>query len=428
MSQITADQYGQMLDRVSRHPAMAADNVNLPEGRLKGLSTVLIGIGVAGLLATVAGAVIYGNLKHAFAAYLVGVLCVTAASLGGLFWTMVFHQVNAGWSATVRRQFENLMMNLPLCMGLVAIYLIAELATGDTLLTWMKVDASTNHLMHHKKPWLNEPFLVVRFLVYAGVFSFLATRLWRLSTEQDRSGDRFLTLKARKTSAGGLLAFALCTAFFAFDFVMALDYRFFSTMFGVYFFASTAFSALCIVLLVTGLVRLGGRLTGAVSDEHVHDLGKLTFGFTVFWGYIAFSQYFLIWYSNIPEETAYFVYRKQGGWQNLSAILVIGHFLIPFLLLLQRPIKRHPAGVASVGVWLLVMLFLDMVWLVRPMVYVGIPAAQIPGAERWWLDIAGLLGVAGIWGGVLVARIGRGPLVPLKDPRLTESLEHRNYV
>lgn len=407
---------------------MATDNIHLPENRLRGLSRVLIGLGIGGLIATIAGAVVYSNIKHALAAYLVGTLCVTAISLGGLFWTMIFHQVNAGWSATVRRQFENLMMNLPLCMGFVFIFLVAEIATGGTLLTWMGVDHHTNHLMHHKRPWLNEPFLVVRFIIFAGVLTFLANRLWRFSTEQDRTGDRFLTLKARKTSAGGLLAFALVTAFFAFDYVMALDYRFFSTMFGVYYFASTTFSSLVVVLLITGLIRLGGRLTGAVSNEHVHDLGKLTFGFTVFWAYIAFSQYFLIWYSNIPEESAWFVYRKQGGWENLAAILAIGHFIIPFLILLLRPVKRHPAGVAAVGIWLLAMLVLDMVWVIRPMVYVGIPAAEIPGAERWWVDVAGILGVACVWAGVLASRIGRGPLVPLKDPRLPEALEHRNWV
>lgn len=427
MSQITGEAYQRRLERLAAHPAMAKDNINLPKGACAGLARTLIGLGIAGLLVTLAGAFVY-NAKHAVASYAVGVFSVTAISLGALFWTMVFHQTNAGWHATVRRQIENIMMNLPLCVGLIAVMLIVELASGGLLFSWMRPEYADNHLLHAKKAWLNEPFLVVRFFIYAGVWTFLATKLFRYSLEQDRTGDRFLNNRARFTSAWGLLAFALTTGFFAFDFIMAMDFRFFSTMWGVYYFASGPFSCMAVLLLVTGMLRLRGRLTGAVTNEHVHDMGKLLFGMNVFWSYIAFGQYFLIWYGNIPEETAWIVYRKQGGWENLAAFLAIGHFFIPFLILLQRPVKRHPALAAAVGVWLLFMLVMDMVWLVRPMVYTPASGLESPGPAAMWIDVAAVAGVCCLWAGVLVRRIASGPLIPLKDPRLTEALEHCNYV
>jgi len=429
MTRLTADQYRQRLEAVASHPAMARDNIQLPDGSGRTLSGVMLVVGAACLLATIAGSLILG-LKHALAAYEVGVFSVTAISLGGLFWVMVLHVTNAGWGATSRRFFEHLSMMLWVCVPMIAVALAIELAAGGVLMTWIGIDPETNYLIDHKKGYLNPVFLVVRFGVIAALWLMLATRLWRLSTEQDRTGDRFLSLRAKSMSSWGLVVFALSSTFFAFDFLMTPDYRFFSTMWGVYYFASMPFSAIAVVLMTACMLRAGGRLTGAITEEHTHDLGKLMFGFTVFWAYIAFSQYFLIWYGNIPEETAWFVHRKTGGWANVAALLAIGHFVIPFLVLLFRPVKRNIVGASVVGAWLLLMLVMDMVFILRPMVYLpgadGQPTG--PGAAGWWLDVAAIVGVMGIWGGLYVRRLASGTLVPTKDPKLPEALNHVNAV
>ncbi len=425
MSQIAADAFQRQLDAVANHPAMSDDNINVKGGTLDKPSRILIGIGCVGLILTVAFSFIF-NTKHALASYEVGVFAVTAFSLGGMFWTMVFHLVNAGWTGTVRRQLENLMMMLPVCIALIALIVIVEVAFDGVLLSWMGKDPASDHLLDVKKGFLNKPFFVIRFAIYACFWLFLATNLWRNSRTQDDTGDRMLTRKSRFMSAWGLPLFALSISFFAFDFLMAMDYRFFSTMWGVYFFASCALGSIAVTLLVLCILRSLGLLTGLVTKEHTHDLGKLLFGFTVFWAYIGFSQYFLIWYANIPEETAWYVNRNVDGWENVSALLVIGHFIIPFLILLFRDVKRHVAGAAILATWIILMVVLDFLWIVRPMVYVGEMAEADPAS--WILDIAAIVGVLGIWFGLLLRRIAKGPLVAKNDPKMPEALRHRNYV
>ncbi|MFG0326036.1 MAG: hypothetical protein ACF8SC_02040 [Phycisphaerales bacterium JB037] len=427
MTQLTADQYRRQLDSVAKNPAMADDNIRLPAGSGAGIATGSLAVGALLLVATIAGSQIYG-LKHALAAFEVGVVSVTALSLGGLFWTMILHITNSGWGVTVRRFLEHLMMMLPACVVMLGIIVLIEIGFGGVLLTWIGIDPAENYLINHKKAFLNEPFFVIRFFLYAGVWLLLASRFWRFSTEQDRSGDRFLSNQARKTAAWGLPLFALSTAFFSFDFLMAMDYRFFSTMWGVYYFASATFGSVAVVLITLCVLRAMGYLTGAVTSEHTHDLGKLLFGFTVFWAYIAFSQYFLLWYSNIPEETIWFIVRQQGGWENVATLLVIGHFLAPFLILLFRPVKRHSIGVALAAAWMLLMLVLDMIFIIRPMVYAGPYAAENPGPGAWWLDFVGITGVLLVWAALYIRRLPSQPLVPLKDPKLPESLHHKNYV
>lgn len=427
MSQLSAEQYRAMLDKAESHPAMHRDNITLPEGTGAGLSRLLIGIGAGGLLLTVLGAVAQ-NGTHALASYWVGVFVALSISLGGLFMVMVLHLTNAGWSSTIRRQLENLAALVPLCVGLMLPLLVIEIARGGVLLTWMDPELRDTFLIRHKAPYLNTPFFVLRFVICAGIWCFLAFRMNQLSLEQDRTGDRWLTAKARTISAWGMLLFALSVAFASFDWLMAMDYRFFSTIWGVYFFAGSAFASIAVTVIVLTVLRTGGRLTGTVTDEHFHDMGKLLFAFTVFWAYIGFSQYFLIWYSNIPEETFWFIHRREGGWEYLSNFLAVGHFLLPFLVLLFRRIKKGMFTLTAVAVWLLFMHVLDMVWIIRPMVYVHDLAEASPGPIGWWLDIVAVIGVLGIFSAFLVRRIASNPLVPLKDPRLTESLQHKNYI
>ena len=426
MSQVADNAFRRQLEAVAKHPAMSDENINVKPGLLDMPSNLLLLIGIIGLAATVALSFIFGT-KHALASYEVGVFTVTAFSLGGLFWNMVFHLVNAGWTGTVRRQLEQLMMMIPVCLGMILVIVAVELAYDGVLLSWMGLNPATDHLLDVKKGFLNRPFFVIRFLIYGVLWLFLATRLWRNSVNQDATGDRMLTLKSRFMSAWGMPVFALSLAFFAFDFMMAMDYRFFSTMWGVYFFASCALGSIAVVLMMLCILRGLGLLTGLVTKEHTHDLGKLLFGFTVFWTYIAFSQYFLIWYANIPEETAWYVNRKVGGWENLAAFLVIGHFIIPFLVLLFRDVKRHVAGAAIMAAWIIFMIVMDFMWVVRPMVYLG-DSAPGPGAAGWILDIAAIVGVLGIWFGFLLKRIAREPLVAKNDPKMPEALRHRNYV
>ncbi len=418
------------LDRIAHDPRMTEENI-YARGVLGKFGVPLLFLGIAGLLLTVIGGFSV-NLRHALAAYEVGVFTALAMSLGCLFFLLVFHSLNAGWVVTCRRVFEHGASLLPFCWLALIPIVVIELVNGGVLLVWMG-GTHGDHLLEAKAPYLNPGFFIVRLFIYGAVWSFLGWRFSSLSRRQDETGDRTLGRKARFTAGWGILLFALTTAFAAFDFLMSLDFRFFSTMWGVYFFASCALSGISVVVLTLAVLRFRGKLAGLVTEEHFHDLGKLVFAFIVFWAYIAFSQYFLIWYSNIPEETAWFVYRKSEGWKWLFILLCVGHFIVPFLIVGWRGVKRNPLLLGIMSAFLIFMTIMGMVWTIRPMVYVQIPAVvnaglQDPGLRGIWLDIAGVVGVLGVWGWLLTRRVESGPLLPLKDPLLHESMAHRNYV
>jgi hypothetical protein len=418
------------------------DNITFPPGT-GSAGTVLLGVGA--VMIVVAALLGYKHIggvyaRQALAAYHVGAMSVLAMCLGSMFFVMVFHLTNAGWTGTIRRQFENVMGFVPFAFVLVLPTLIIELARRGEgtshLFGWLTPEAAHSHELQAKWTYFFGPgepgrvgafplFFVARAFIYAVVWTFLSRRLISLSKRQDATGDRMLTAEARFMSAWGMLVFALTTAFAAFDWLMSLDFRFFSTMWGVYYFAGAAFASAAVVTMILAIIRSKGKLAGAVTEEHFHDLGKLMFTFTVFWGYIAFSQYFLIWYSNIPEETAFYNYRSTPQWMPWGTFLIVGHFVIPFLILLFRPIKRNPTALVAMALWAIMIEVVDMYWIVRPMVYGTEPG---PGGMAYVVDLLGILGVLAIFAGYLTRTIPQSSLVAVNDPRMAEALGHKNYV
>ncbi|VAX42119.1 Putative uncharacterized protein TTHA1760 [hydrothermal vent metagenome] len=426
MSQISAEAYQKILAGVTSDPRMAEDNVSAPAAVTAKLSKVLLGLGAAGLLVTlIAGFAV--DAKHAMASYLVAVGAVFAMTIGALILVMAFHLVNAGWCATVRRQFENLMSLAPVALVMLLPLIILELLfTKGALWEWLIPGiAEADPLIAGKTPYLNPAFFSLRFVLYLAILGFLTVRLRGYSLEQDRTGDRFLSARARFMSAWGTPLAAITIAFAGFDYFMSLQPHFFSTMWGVYIFAGGACACMGVIVITFALLRSAGRLEGLVTDEHFHDMGKLLFAFTCFWAYIGFSQYFLIWYANIPEETFWLLERTTGAWKGTSIFLAVGHFIVPFFFLLPRAIKRNPKLISIGAAWLIVMHVVDYVWIVRPILHHGDHA---PTPMTWWIDIAAIVGVFGVFFGLYVARVGAGPLIPLKDPKLPESLAHKNYV
>ncbi|HZW10296.1 MAG TPA: hypothetical protein VFF69_10375 [Phycisphaerales bacterium] len=426
MSQLSAESYQKILAGVTSDPRMRDENVTAPAALVRPLSTALFGLGAFGLAVTVVGGFVLGA-RHAMAAYLVGVGAVLAIALGAMILVMSFHLVNAGWIATTRRQFENLMSLTPVALFMLLPVIILEvLFTRGALWEWLTPGiARTDPLIAAKSGYLNAPFFIARFVLYALLWTVLSMSLRAYSVEQDRTGDRFLSNKARFMSAWGLPLTALSTAFAGFDYFMSLEPHFFSTMWGVYIFAGGAVACMAVVVLTFAALRFVGRLSGLVTAEHFHDLGKLLFAFVCFWAYIAFSQYFLIWYGNIPEETFWMLERTTGDWKGTGIFLAVGHFIIPFFFLLPRAVKRLPQFAAIGAGWILFMHVMDYVWIVRPILHHG---EHAPTPATWWLDIAGILGVFGVFFGLYVARLGAGPLTPLKDPKLPEAMSHQNYV
>ena len=334
---------------------------------------------------------------------------------GSLFWILVHHAVDADWSVVVRRQLENVAWLFPV----LAVLFIPIVLNAHTLFKWMNIAPGVDPLLDGKAAYLNQPFFWARAAFYLLFFSIATFLLRRNSLRQDKDGDPRYTWSSRKMVFPMLPLFALSLTFGAFDWLMGLNYHWFSTMWGVYIFAGSALSSMCVLVLLVTALRSAGYLQGVVSIEHYHIMGKLMLAFTVFWAYIGFSQYMLIWYANIPEETVYFLRRNTGSWNTLNIILVIGHFFIPFVILLFQATKKKPLLLCSVAVWILCMHLLDLYIIV-------LPSYHEAGFDPNWLDLVCLVAVGATMAAIFMKRLGDVPLWPLRDPRLARSLNLKN--
>jgi len=342
-------------------------------------------------------------------------------ALGALFFVLVQFATRAGWSVVVRRFAENYAATLPL----FALLFLPMLTGFHSLFHhWTGEEYKADPLIAAKSAYLNVPFFVVRGFIYVLIWSIIGVYYYRNSVRQDETGDKSITVKLQKSSYPSIALFALSISFCAFDWIMSLDPHWYTTMFGVYYFAGSIMVVYALLLLTTLAVRGRTKMSHYVTVEHIHDLGKLLFGFNVFWTYIAFSQYFLIWYGNIPEETLFYAKRSladYGGaqWLPWSIALMVGHFAVPFLFLMSRHIKRQPLLVGLGATWMLIIHYVDIHWLIRPNWVNELNSFGI-------IDVLTLVGIGGLFFGVAGLLLKRKSLVPQKDPRLTESMSFEN--
>lgn len=369
--------------------------------------------------------------------YLVNYAYFVSIALGAMFFVLIQHATRAGWSVVVRRFAENLTMAMPwlaLLGAPVVIMLLIEPEAVHKVFPWTnpkyyKVGSETyDAIIVGKSGYLNTTFFAIRFLVYAVLWIVIARFYYKSSVAQDQSGDPDLTMKMQWWSYLSLFAFALTTTFFSFDFMMSLEPHWFSTIFGVYYFAGGALAAFALMVIMMLLTQLSGRLKKTISTEHYHDVGKLVFAFIVFWAYLAFSQYMLIWYANIPEETLWYVVRQKPEWIALGIFILFGHFVVPFLLLISRRPKRNRLPLALMGVWVLIVHWFDMAYLVLPRYESSKTLADAVGLDLMTgvQSLLCLIGIGGVMIWAVVTRMNQATLLPERDPRLSESLEFEN--
>jgi hypothetical protein len=356
-------------------------------------------------------AAITDSQRFAFS-YLTGFAFVVTLALGGLFFVILHHLTKAGWSVAARRQMEWVAGLLP-----VAVVLFIPVAVlAQKIYVWWSLPPG-EHLKN--AAYLSPVPFYIRALVFFAAWSGLALGFARLSRRQDETGDVALTKKMQILSAPMMLVFAVTLTFAAFDWLMSLQPRWYSTIFGVYVFAGSVTGSLSLLAIVTILLQRIGVFKRVSTVEHRHDIGKLLFGFVVFWAYIGFSQFVLQWYANLPEEIIFYKNRWVGSWKQISLLLLFGHFIVPFLFLLPRTTKRSMAGLLAGATLMLAMHYVDMYWLVMPIASPG-------GFSPSWIDLAGLLAPVGVLVLVIAYRAAKGPIYPLKDPRLAESLKLDN--
>jgi hypothetical protein len=278
--------------------------------------------------------------------------------------------------------------------------------------------ANVDEMVRKKEAYLNVGFFSVRAAIYFVIWAALAVWFARKSEAQDKDGDPKHTLAMQGLSAPALPLFALSLTFAGFDWIMSIDPKWYSTIFGVYIFAGAVVAGLSVLSILSVGLQTAGYFKRVSTVEHRHDVGKLLFGFTVFWAYIAFSQFFLIWYANIPEETIFFRERMTEAWMPVSALLLVGHFIFPFGFLLSRHVKRSAFGLRFGAATLLAMHWLDLYWLVMP---------NLDHHPHFSIaDVGGLLAPAGIAAFLVARSASTSNLFPVKDPRLAETYKVEN--
>lgn len=347
-----------------------------------------------------------------FHSYLTAFVYFIAIGLGALFFVMVQFLTGSAWSVPVRRFMETISVTLP-----AGLFLFTPIALGmNDIYGWTH---TKDPLVLSKSAFLNPTAFFIRAAVYFLIWSVWSINIYRQSTKQDRTQSIENMHAASRWSASGLLLLFVSGTLASFDWVMSLDPRWYSTIFGIYVLAGGGLAFMAVVTLISLAFRGVGVMKHTINIEHYHDLGKWLFALTIFWTYIAFSQYLLIWYANIPEETIFFRNRLVGSWRIWSGILLFGHFLIPFLVLLGRAAKRNLKVLGFMAAWTLAMHFVDIYWLVAP-------NFSKQGVALSWLDFATLIAVGSVFAFVFWWRLKQHAIVPIGDLRFDQGLAFRN--
>lgn len=344
--------------------------------------------------------------------YLTAFIFCLSLAMGGLFFLFIHHLFDAGWSAPVVRMAEHLAcLTKPLFIALIPLLLLQ-----NQIWNWLHVNPATDHSLEVKEVLFNRPMFNVALILLFTLWTYMATTFRRYSLAQDKDGAAIWTRKSRVLAAWGIYAYGFSLTLGVILLMMSLQWQFFSTMYGVYYFAGSFWLTLATLY---GLARwLSTReLKPVIFPRQIHDIAVLFFAFTVFYAYIAFSQYFLIWNAAIPEETFWFVDREKGSWWEVGMLLLFGHFFVPFLVLLRIDTKMSAAVMAPMIVWAWIMHYLDITFNVMPVLYPE-------GLHVTLFDPICWLGLSAVLGWCFWKDFQKYPKWPLKHPRLKEAVTH----
>jgi hypothetical protein len=372
---------------------------------------------VIGGLVTVGGA-IFSGMHDGFVnfgySWLVAFMFYLSLGLGALFLVIAHHLFDAGWSVPTRRFCEHLAS---LLFPWMAILFIPIAVLAFQIVPWLKMQSHPDHALHAKYPlFTTAGFYIVSIACFA-IWWFLSSRLKYWSLKQDETGAAECTHKMRFTSYIGIFLFGFSLTFAAIMWMMGLQHQWFSTMYGVQYFAGSVWVTLATVYVITMVLDRQRILTDVLHEHQFYFLGTLMFAFTVFYAYVSFSQYFIIWNANMPEETFWFVLREKGSWFWVSMVIIFGHFSVPFLGLLRIDVKSNFAIMVPIAIWAWLMHFNDMCFNILPVRFPdGFPFAWV------WLPLGIMAFMGGLLAKVFLQKFASAPPFPQKDPRLIEAM------
>jgi hypothetical protein len=385
-----------------------ADGTPLPGMKQFGMIT-----GVLGVLLAIAGFFLSPAARF-FQAYLVAYTFWMGVVLGSLALLMVQHLSGGVWGLVLRRPFEAAVRTLPF-MALLFIPIIFGM---HSLYEWSHEGITeTDAIINAKSAYLNTPFFLARQAVYFLVWGALGYLLTTWSSEHDRTGDPALLSKMERLSGGGLVVYFLTVTFAMVDWTMSVNPHWFSTIWGMLYIGGQGLSAFAFGICVLVMLSQVAPLNRVITTHHFHDLGKLLFAFLMLWAYLSFSQFLIIWSANIPEEIPHYLNRWENSWKYLSIFIVVGHFIVPYSLLLSRDLKKSSRRLFVIAVWLLCARVAEYWWHVAPELHKD-------GMNVSLLDVALPLALGGIFISLFVAQLGGRSLLPVNDPQLEKALHH----
>jgi hypothetical protein len=347
--------------------------------------------------------------------YLIAFTFMISIGVGALFLIALEYIVGADWSVPIRRVVEFFAAIIPL----LALLVIPLLFNIGELFHWSHQEAiAEDEILRAKAPYLNVTFFIIRVFVLIGLWSLFYFFFIKNSKKQDTTKDQKLTSSNIRLSAIFIPIFAFTITISAIDWLMSIEPHWFSTIIGVYFFAGTVIAALAAVTLATVLLKENGYLHPAMTNDHLYSLGALMFAFVNFWAYIAFSQYMLIWYADLPEETFWFLQKWEGSWAIFSIGLIIIKFLVPYIVLVSQPSKMDPKKLKFISVWLLFAHLYDIFWFVMP------EMEELSGGYSFsWIDLVFPIAAVGIIILVFNMKAKKENLIPIGDPKLQRGLD-----
>lgn len=385
--------------------------LNLP-AKVRNIAYALIAIG---LFLGAIGLML--DFTHAIYNYLLTFVFILSLSLGAMFLIALEYVVGADWSVPFRRINEFFASVLPYLLILV----IPLFLSLHSLFHWTHTETvQSDKILQGKTPYLNETFFLIRNIIFIIVWSLFFYLMTKNSRRQDLDADQKHTRNNIKLAAGFIPVFAITVTLASIDWLMSLEPHWFSTIFGIYFFAGSVVASFSAVTLAGAFLWEHRLLNPKINEEHFHNFGSLLFTFINFWGYIAFSQYMLIWYANMPEETFWLINRWQGGWIWGSLLLIFVHFVVPYFMLLSQPSKMNIKKLKFVSIWLLIAHFIDLYWLIMPQM-----KTDKTGILYFFIDIAFPIAAVGFIVLIFYFNSKKHNILPVGDPKLKRGLNFK---
>jgi hypothetical protein len=370
--------------------------------------------GIAGALLWIVGFLMDPTKTQSYLSYLWAYLYIVGLSVGSLAWLMLQYITGGNWGMVIRRPCEAAARTLPL----VALMFLPILVGIPNLYDWShaaKVAADPD--LQHKHLYLNLPFFLGRAVLYLGGWTLIGALFSRWARQEDTEGHNAVHGKFATLAPAGLIFWAISVTFMAIDWVLSMNPKWFSTMFGLLFMASQGLTSMA--FLITLMVFLSRRkpMSEVLTQRHLHDLGKFLLALVMVWAYFSFSQFLIIWAGNLPEEIPWYLTRINHGWGYVALLLVFGHFALPFALLLSRDLKRNFNLLWRIAVFILLMRLVDLYWIV-------VPDFRKESFSVGLTDFAAPLGLLGLWLAYFLAQLEKRPLMPINNPNLEDALQH----